>query len=75
MELGQKLAKYIGEEISATRLRVLLHRSRERFANYLIDVVSESVPNGSIAEAEQELADLELLQYCQSVLERRKQAD
>ena len=75
VELGQKLAKYIGEEISATRLRVLLHRSRERFANYLIDVVSESVPNGSIAEAEQELADLELLQYCQSVLERRKQAD
>jgi RNA polymerase sigma-70 factor (ECF subfamily) len=74
VELASQLAAIIEEDVTPTRLRVLLHRSRERFANYLIDAVAESIRDDTIAEVEQELAELQLLQYCQSVLEQRKAA-
>ncbi len=74
VDLAQQLGLLIEEQVTPTRLRVLLHRSRERFANYLIDAVGESIRDQTIAEVEQELAELELLQYCQSVLEQRKAA-
>lgn len=72
VELAALLAERIGQKVTATRQRVLLHRSREKFANYLIDAVEDSVGSQSIADVEQELADLELLQYCASILDRRK---
>ncbi len=74
-ELADQLGHLIDQEVTATRLRVLLHRSREKFANFLLDSVAESLSLGAdehLDEVEQELADLELLQYCQSVLELRK---
>lgn len=72
VELAAQLAQILEEDVTPTRLRVLLHRSRERFANYLIDAVAESIRDETIADVEQELAELQLLQYCQSVLEQRK---
>ena len=70
------LAKVIGEElgkpVSPANARVLLHRSREKFSNLLIDSVSDSLSTTNINEVEEELAELELLEYCQAILEERK---
>lgn len=71
-ELASLLAEHAGEPFNVSRLRVLLHRSREKFANYLIDAIADTLRTHSVEEIEAELAELELLQYCQGVLEKRK---
>jgi hypothetical protein len=45
------------------------------FADQLIAAVVESLDNGSPAEVEQELADLQLLDYCRSALARWKEVE
>lgn len=71
-ELAERLGELIGAPVTATRLRVLLHRSREKFANHLIAAVSESLSTTDLDDVEQELAELQLLHYCQSMLAQRK---
>lgn len=72
-ELAAGLSKVLGKEINAGAVRVLLHRSRELFGELLLDEVTESLDNGSLDEAEQELIDLELHDYCRPALEKRRQ--
>ncbi len=72
-ELADALSREIGEEVTATRVRVILHRARERFSNFLISAVAETLPTATLEAIEQELAELKLLQYCQALLEQRKQ--
>lgn len=74
VELAASLSDHLGETVTTTRLRVLLHRSRERFAQYLIDAVADSLDAPDIDEIEQELAELQLLQYCGAMIENRKAA-
>jgi hypothetical protein len=38
----------------------------------LLDEVTESLANGSLDDAEQELIDLELHDYCRPALEKRR---
>lgn len=70
--LAEALAKEIDQPVTATRVRVLLHRARERFSNFLINAVSETLSTANIESVEQELAELQLLQYCQAIVEQRK---
>jgi thiamine pyrophosphate-dependent acetolactate synthase large subunit-like protein len=72
-ELAEALGHQVAETITAERLRVTLHRARERFSNFLIDAVTETLQSASLEDVEEELADLELLQYCQSAIEKRRQ--
>lgn len=72
-ELAEGLTKELGKPINAGAVRVLLHRSRELFAELLLDEVSESLTSGSLDEAEQELIDLDLLEYCRPALEKRRE--
>ncbi len=72
IELAAMLADRLGEQVTPSRQRVLLHRSREKFANHLIDAVSDSIESDSIDDVEEELAQMELLQYCDVVLDRRR---
>ncbi len=71
-QLAAALAEQTGEECTAARLRVTLHRSRERFSNYLIQAVTETLPTATLDAIEEELAELELLQYCAAAIESRK---
>lgn len=73
IQLAEALGKEIGEEVSAARLRVMLHRARERFSNFLVNAVIETLPDSNLDTVEDELADLKLLQYCQAVLIQRRQ--
>jgi RNA polymerase sigma factor (sigma-70 family) len=72
-ELAAGLSEKLGKPINAGAVRVLLHRSREAFAEFLLQEVSESLVDGSLDEAEQELIDLDLLEYCRPALDRRRE--
>jgi len=72
-ELAEGLSKELGKPINAGAVRVLLHRSRELFAELLLDEVAESLTSDSLDEAEQELIDLDLLEYCRPALEKRRE--
>jgi RNA polymerase sigma-70 factor (ECF subfamily) len=71
-DLAAGLGKMLGRPINAGAVRVLLHRAREAFAVLLLDEVTESLADGSLAETEEELIELELLEYCRPALERRR---
>jgi hypothetical protein len=49
-----------------------LHRARERFAELLLDETRLSLEGGGRQELEEELAELNLLKYCQDLLQRRE---
>ena len=72
-ELAEGLSKELGKPINAGAVRVLLHRARELFAELLLDEVTESLTSGGLDEAEQELIDLQLLEYCRPALDKRRE--
>ena len=70
-ELAELVSQELGRDITATNVRVLLHRSRERFAFLLLDLVAQSLENPAREELEKELIELKLLDYCRSTLSNR----
>src|SRR5262245_29103947 len=71
-ELAELLSSRLGRTISSANLRQLLHRGRERFAELLLDEVEASLEGATDEQVEEELAELNLLKYCQDTLDRRK---
>ncbi|MEX2308789.1 MAG: sigma factor [Pirellulales bacterium] len=71
-ELAAGLSEKLGKPVNAGAVRVLLHRAREAFAELLLEEVIESLTDGSLDEAEEELIDLDLLEYCRPALDRRR---
>jgi DNA-directed RNA polymerase specialized sigma24 family protein len=63
-----KLAKKLG----SSSVRVLIHRAREMLAEHVLDLVLDSIDSASLEECEEELIDLNLLEYCRSALQRRR---
>jgi RNA polymerase sigma-70 factor (ECF subfamily) len=74
-ELAAGLTTELGKPINAGAVRVLLHRARELFAELLLDEITESLSNDSLDEAEQELIDLELHEYCRPALDKRREKE
>lgn len=72
VELAEGLGEKLGKLITAGNLRVLLHRAREKFAELLLDEVLNSLAENSLGEVEEELIELDLLEYCRPALEKRK---
>lgn len=72
-ELAEGLSQQLGKPINAGAVRVLLHRARETFADILLTEVADSLADGSLDAAEEELIELELLEYCRPALERRRE--
>jgi RNA polymerase sigma factor (sigma-70 family) len=72
-ELAAGLSEKLGKEIKAGAVRVLLHRAREEFGDLLLAEVAESLTDHSLDAVEQELIELNLLEYCRPALERRRQ--
>jgi RNA polymerase sigma-70 factor (ECF subfamily) len=71
-ELAAGLSEQLGKPINAGALRVLMHRARDEFGDLLLTEVIESLAEPSVEEAEQELIDLDLLEYCRPALQRRR---
>ncbi len=70
--MAETLPAQLGRPITATALRQMLHRAREKFAQLLLDEVSQSLDNPTLENLEQELIDLGLLEYCRPALEERR---
>lgn len=72
-ELAVGLSQLLGKPINAGAVRVLLHRAREVFAKLLLDEVLDSLADDSLDDAEEELIELDLLEYCRPAIDRRRQ--
>lgn len=70
-ELAAAVSERLGREISSANVRVLLHRARELFAEFLLAAVTDSLPENRRDLLDEELIELQLLDYCRAALERQ----
>lgn len=70
--MAEHFSRELGKEVNAQWIRKRLFLARERFTDLLVEEVTRSMDNPSETEVEEELADLELLDYCRDALERRR---
>ncbi|MGA2259632.1 MAG: hypothetical protein ABSG53_33565, partial [Thermoguttaceae bacterium] len=71
-EIADQLSGKVAKKLGSSSVRVLIHRARELLAEAVLDLVLDSIDNASLEECEQELIDLNLLEYCRSALQRRR---
>jgi RNA polymerase sigma-70 factor (ECF subfamily) len=71
-QLAEALGERLGKSLTEEAVRQLIKRSRDRFAELLLEEVAASLPVDDLDVLEQELIELELLPYCQTALERRR---
>jgi RNA polymerase sigma-70 factor (ECF subfamily) len=69
-EMAETLQKRLGRPLTDANVRQTLRRSREKFADLLLEEVARSLQTSTPQRLEQELIDLDLLAYCRSALER-----
>lgn len=70
-EMAEKLSVQLGKPLNAPAVRKILERARERFADLLLEEISQAIESSSRQAIEEELVDLGLLEYCRPALERR----
>lgn len=73
--MAAELRRRLGESFSGDGVRQTLHRAREKYGEALLDVVAHTLENPTRERVEEELADLNLLEYCRPALERRFNPD
>jgi hypothetical protein len=71
-QLAVELTAQLGRSFTATGVRQILHRAREKFAAFLLDEVTHSLENPTAEQVAEELAELGLLDYCRPALEKRR---
>jgi len=69
-DMAVHLATRVGKPLTAVAVRQVLHRAREKFGDLLLEQVARSLADPSPDTLEQELVDLNLLDYCRPSLER-----
>ena len=69
-QMSEQLSAQLSRPISAANVRQLLHRSRDRFAELLLEEVGQSLEKPTTEQITEELIDLSLLDYCRPALER-----
>ncbi len=67
-DIAAELAGRVGRSFTADAVRQLLHRAREKYAQFLWREVAESIPTADPGEVTAELAELGLLAYCEPLL-------
>jgi RNA polymerase sigma-70 factor (ECF subfamily) len=67
-DLAAQLSLQLERRVTAAGVRQMLHRAREKFAEILLDQVIQSMADPTPEEVEEELAELELLEYCRPAL-------
>lgn len=70
--VAEHLGQQLGRPFTAPGIRQLVHRARERFAELLLDDVRESMEHAPLERVQEELAELNLLKYCQPIIDRRQ---
>lgn len=70
-DLIDEVEKQTGTRPKLGSLRVTLHRSRQKFADYLVEAVASSLSDRSDGRLEDELIALDLKKYCKDAIARR----
>lgn len=70
--MAEELAKQLDKPLTAAGVRQTLHRAREKFAELVLDEVIQSMETPNQEALEEELIELNLLEYCRPALERRE---
>lgn len=70
-QLAEELTTRLGKPVSTTTLRQMLHRAREKFAELILDEVTQSLADPTDEKLADELIVLGLIEYCRSALKRR----
>jgi hypothetical protein len=73
--LAEAISRLLGHKCTNDAFRKALSRSRIAFGNFLIDEVAASISSNNLDAIEEEIADLRLLTYCKSALDRRRQRE
>jgi RNA polymerase sigma factor (sigma-70 family) len=71
VKAAEHLSRLVGRPLSGGAVRQAVQRSRQKFVDFLIAEVLESLDRPSQDDLEEELGDLDLLQYCRPYLKRR----
>lgn len=69
-DLAAIASEKLQREITPANIRVLVHRSRELFAQCLLSAIGDSLPNRNREQLEEELIELQLLEYCRDALDQ-----
>lgn len=72
-EMADRLTARLGKPMSAENVRKSLQRAHGKFAELLLDQVADSLDEPTFGDLEGELEALDLLRYCRSALDRRRQ--
>jgi RNA polymerase sigma-70 factor (ECF subfamily) len=68
--MAQQLTTRLQRSFTANSVRQTLHRAREKFAELLLEETARSLGTSERERLQQELADLNLLKYCQPLLDK-----
>jgi hypothetical protein len=71
-EMAENLSAQLGRGLSSDWVRKRLHLAREKYTDFLLEEVAQSLSDPSLEALEQELIDLGLLERCRSAMERRR---
>jgi RNA polymerase sigma-70 factor (ECF subfamily) len=74
-ELAEQLSQRLGKPITAGNVRVLVHRARDKFAEFLLNEVAGSLDDRSLDVLEQELIELRLHEYCRDALQHMRSSE
>ncbi len=70
-QMAERLTAQLGKPLSAALVRKALQRAHSKFAELLLEEVAGSLGTATREALQEELAELDLLRYCRSALERR----
>jgi RNA polymerase sigma-70 factor (ECF subfamily) len=70
-EMAEQLAATVGKPLTAASVRKTLQRAHEKYADLLLEEVAVSLEGSPLESLEQELQELNLMQYCRQALLRR----
>jgi RNA polymerase sigma-70 factor (ECF subfamily) len=70
-KMAEDLSARLGRELTAAGVRKTLERSRDRFADLLLDEIVHTLGAPTAEQLEEELIELNLLEHCRAALERR----
>jgi RNA polymerase sigma factor (sigma-70 family) len=71
-QLAELLAVPLGKVLTPEAARKALQRAREEFSELLVAEVGRSLEGATLDQVEEELAQLQLLVYCEGVLKKRR---
>jgi RNA polymerase sigma factor (sigma-70 family) len=69
-QIAEELTRTLGKPMNEVAVRKLVQRSRERFAELLLEEVGRSIQSSNRSEIIEELVALGLHEYCKPALER-----